>query len=203
MIYSLRGTLLEASPGEAVIECGGVGYLLGMPASAVGALPPAGQVATVYTHMAVSENDVSLYGFIDVAQRRLFLLLTTVSGVGPKAGLAILSALTPQQITLAVSAGDFKAFTAAQGVGPKLAQRLVLELKDKLAKGFGEGGLSMADVAVAAGSPAVQGAPQQAVAALVALGYSQSEAGAAVAPIDPGLPVGEIVRLALRGMSKN
>lgn len=199
MIYSLTGILKEAMPGQIVIECSGVGYLISMPATDIGALPPIGDAATVYTHMNVTENDVSLYGFANRTGREMFLMLTTVSGVGPKAGLAVLSALTPDQIVLAVSAGDHKAFTAAQGIGPKIAQRLVLELRDKVAKGIAAGGLNMQDVA-AVSSPAAQGAPQQAVAALITLGYTQSEAASAVAGIDAAQPVSEIIRLALKAM---
>jgi len=198
MIYSLTGKMVENLPGTAVIECGGVGYLLSLPAPAAGVLPAVGEVATVYTHLHVSENDVALYGFTSPAERKMFLLLTGVSGVGPRVGLAILSVLPPDRIVLAVSAGDHKAFTAASGVGPKLGQRLVLELKDKVAKGFTGTGLAMQDVAAAAGPGG--GAAQQAVAALVTLGYGQSEAAAAVAPIDPGLPLAEIIRLALKSM---
>ena len=127
----------------------------------------------------------------------MFLMLTSVSGVGPKAGLAILGAMAPRQIVLAVSAGDHKAFTVAPGVGPKLGQRLVLELRDKVEKGFSGEGISLADVA-AVSAPSVAGAAQQALAALVSLGYTQSEAAQAVAGIDSTMPVEEIVRMALR-----
>lgn len=199
MIYSLTGTLLEKTAAEVVIDCGGVGYLAAIPATAAGALPAVGQQATVYTHLHVTENDVALYGFESAAQRGMFTQLTSVSGVGPKAALAILSALSPQKIALAAAAGDHKAFTAAQGVGPKLAQRIVLELKDKLAKELAPGGVGAGDIGAVA-APAA-GAAGQAVAALVALGYTQTEAAAAVAPIDPALPVGEITRLALRSMA--
>lgn len=197
MIYSLAGKLVEKSVSEVVVECGGVGYLVQMPSTAVGAMPAVGEQTTVYTHMNVTENDVSLFGFATLAQREMFRMLTSVSGVGPKAGLSILSALTEDRIVLAVSAGDYKALTAANGVGPKLAQRLVLELKDKVAKGLPTtmDAVSLQDVsATSAGSGA------QAVAALVTLGYTQSEAAEAVSKIDPGMPVAEIIRLALRSM---
>uniref|UniRef100_S0DDW0 Putative Holliday junction ATPdependent DNA helicase ruvA n=1 Tax=termite gut metagenome TaxID=433724 RepID=S0DDW0_9ZZZZ len=199
MIYSLTGIIDEAAPGLAVIRCAGVGYLVHMPQSAVGALPAPGGEATVYTCLNVAENDVSLYGFPTRAEREMFLMLTGVSGVGPKAALSILSVLTPDRVALAVSAGDFKAFTAASGVGPKLGQRLVLELRDKVAKSFASGGITAADLA-AAPAPGGQSAPSQAVAALVGLGYTQSEAASAVAQIDPGLPAAEIIRLSLRSM---
>ncbi len=198
MIYSLTGTLDEAAPGVAVLRCAGVGYLVHMPQSAVGALPAPGGEATVYTCLNVAENDVSLYGFTSRAEREMFLLLTGVSGVGPKAALAILSVLTPDRVALAISAGDYKAFTAASGVGQKLGQRLVLELQGKVAKGFAGGmdGLNLA----AAPAPGAKSAPGQAVAALTGLGYTQSEAAAAVAQIDPSLPAAEIIRLALRSI---
>lgn len=199
MIYSLTGTLMEQMGDEIVVQCGGVGYLLRVPFSALGALPAPGGEATVYTYMNVSENDVALFGFATKTEREMFIMLTSVSGVGPKVGLAILSALPPDRIVLAVSAGDHKAFTAANGVGPKLAQRLVLELKDKVAA-FGTGGLTLGDV-TAASSPAA-GAAAQAVAALVNLGYTQSEAAVAVAKIDPSLPLAEMIRLALQGMGE-
>lgn len=201
MIYSLTGTLRDVSGSEVVIECAGVGYLVRVPGNVLGKLPAVGSSTTLFTIMNVSDNDVSLFGFADRTGREMFQMLTTVSGVGPKVGLAILSALTPENIVLAVSSGDHKAFTAASGVGPKLGQRLVLELKDKVAKGFAEGGLSMQDVQMAAG-PGGHGPSQQAIAALVSLGYTQGEAASAVAKIDPGMPVPEIIRLALQGMAK-
>lgn len=196
MIYSLTGTLLEKSVQDAVIECAGVGYLVAIPGTAAGALPAVGEKATLFTSLHISENDVSLFGFATPEDRTMFLLLTGVSGVGPKVGLALLSALAPGKIALAVSAGDFKTLTAASGVGPKLAQRLVLELRDKLAAWAG-GGVTLADVQ-AATSPQPGNLPAHAVAALVNLGYSQSEAAAAVSGIDPALPLAEIIRLALR-----
>ena len=150
--------------------------------------------------MSVTENDVSLYGFATEEQQACFEMLTAVSGVGPKVGLAILSVMEPQRVALAISAGDHKAFKAASGVGPKLAQRIVLELKDKVAKGFVDG-ISLEDVAgTAADTPATQSSAQ-AIAALVSLGYSQSEAALAVSKIDATLPVEEIIKLALRGMA--
>ena len=155
--------------------------------------------ATLYTVMSVTENDISLYGFATEEQQSCFELLTAVSGVGPKVGLAILSVMEPDRVALAISAGDHKAFKAASGVGPKLAQRIVLELKDKVAKGFVDG-INLEDVGAATAAPAAQGAGQ-AIAALVSLGYSQSEAALAVSKIDASLPVEEIIKLALRGMA--
>ena len=200
MIYCLTGKIVKKSMSAVVLSCGGVGYYAQCPASVAGALPGVGQETTLYTVMSVTENDVSLYGFATEEQQACFEMLTAVSGVGPKVGLAILSVMEPQRVALAISAGDHRAFKAANGVGPKLAQRIVLELKDKVAKGFVDG-ISLEDVAGAAsGEPASQSSAQ-AIAALVSLGYSQSEAALAISKIDATLPVEEIIKLALRGMA--
>lgn len=200
MIYCLTGKIVKKSMNAVVLSCGGVGYYAQCPASVAGALPGVGREATIYTVMSVTENDVSLYGFATEEQQVCFEMLTAVSGVGPKVGLAILSVMEPERVALAISAGDHKAFKAASGVGPKLAQRIVLELKDKVAKGFVDG-ISLEDVAGAsAQTPAAQSS-SQAIAALVSLGYSQSEAALAVSKIDAALPVEEIIKLALRGMA--
>ena len=200
MIYCLTGKIVKKSLNAVVISCAGVGYYAQCPASVAGALPGVGQETTLYTVMSVTENDVSLYGFATEEQQACFEMLTAVSGVGPKVGLAILSVMDPQRVALAISAGDHKAFKAASGVGPKLAQRIVLELKDKVAKGFVDG-ISLEDVAgAAADTPASQGSAQ-AIAALVSLGYTQSEAALAISKIDATLPVEEIIKLALRSMA--
>ena len=200
MIYCLTGKIVKKSMSAVVLSCGGVGYYAQCPASVAGALPGVGKEATLYTVMSVTENDVSLYGFATEEQQACFEMLTAVSGVGPKVGLAILSVMEPQRVALAISAGDHKAFKAANGVGPKLAQRIVLELKDKVAKGFVDG-ISLEDVAGAASDAPASQSSAQAIAALVSLGYSQSEAALAIAKIDATLPVEEIIKLALRGMA--
>ena len=194
MIYSLTGKILKKTLDTVVISCAGVGYAVQVPLTTAESLPAPGREGTVYTVMNVTENDVSLYGFATEEQRSCFKMLTSVSGVGPKAGLAILSIMTPERVALAASSGDHKAFTKANGVGPKLAQRIALELKDKVGKGFGGG--------AAAAAPAPSSAPAQAVAALVALGYNTSDAAAAVARIDETLPVQDIIKIALRGLSR-
>lgn len=201
MIYCLSGKIVKKSLDAVVISCGGVGYYAQCPASVAGALPGVGKETTLYTVLNVTENnDINLYGFATEQQQAWFKLLTSVSGVGPKVGLAILSVMEPERVALAISAGDHKAFKAASGVGPKLAQRITLELKDKVAKGFVEG-VSLEDVSGAASDGAASQGSAQAIAALVSLGYSQSEAALAVAKIDTALPVEEIIKLALRGMA--
>ena len=128
MIYSLSGKIIKKTLNAVVVSCGGVGYYVQCPTSVAGALPGVGREATLYTVMSVTENDISLYGFATEEQQSCFELLTAVSGVGPKVGLAILSVMEPDRVALAISAGDHKAFKTASGVGPKLAQRIVLEL---------------------------------------------------------------------------
>lgn len=197
MIDSLHGNLLEKTIDHAVLECAGVGYLVILSAAAAGALPAVGEACRIYTDLRISENDISLYGFAARQEREMFRRLTAVSGVGPKAGLAILGVLAPERIVLAVAGGDYKAFTAAQGVGPKLAQRIVLELKDKL-KGLTGGADSLL------GQAAVQAADSaaQANAALMSLGYTAAEAAQALTGVDSALPVQEMIRLALQQLGK-
>ncbi len=200
MIYCLTGKIVKKSMNAVVLSCGGVGYYAQCPASVAGALPGVGKEATIYTVMSVTENDMSLYGFATEQQQACFEMLIAVSGVGPKVGLAILSVMEPDRVALAISAGDHKAFKAASGVGPKLAQRIVLELKDKVAKGFVDG-ISLEEVAGALADTQASQGSSQAIAALVSLGYSQSEAALAVSKIDAALPVEEIIKLALRSMA--
>lgn len=200
MIYCLTGKIVKKSLNAVVLSCGGVGYYTQCPASVAGALPGVGQEATLYTVMSVTENDVSLYGFATEEQQACFEMLTAVSGVGPKVGLAILSVMEPQRVALAISAGDHKAFKAASGVGPKLAQRIVLELKDKVsseavAQGFQA---ELPAAALSASGPAAE-----AISALVVLGYSQSEAAVAVGQCDPALPVEEMIKFGLKKLATN
>ena len=123
MIYSLTGKILKKTLDTVIISCAGVGYAVQVPLTTAESLPAPGREGTVYTVMNVTENDVSLYGFATEEQRSCFKMLTSVSGVGPKAGLAILSIMTPERVALAASSGDHKAFTKANGVGPKLWPR--------------------------------------------------------------------------------
>ena len=198
MIVCLTGKLLEKTPDAAVISCAGVGYFVSIPSGTAGALPAVGEECTLYTCMNITENDVSLYGFADRESQTMFRLLTSVSGVGPRVGLAILSALSPERIVLAASSGDHKALTAANGVGPKLAQRIVLELRDKVGKALG----TLTVDASSGAAPAPAGGVAQAIAALTSLGYTGSEAAQALAGLDVSLPASELIRLALQGIGK-
>lgn len=196
MFYSIKGTLIHTEPGLAVVECGGVGFKCFTTLNTQRALPNPGEETKLYTHLNVREDALDLFGFATMGELNCFKMLTSVSGVGPKVGLAILSELAPEQVAMAVATGDSKTLTRASGVGAKLAQRITLELKDKVkgmqtsAQGFAPAGI------VSAASNA--GA---AVNALTVLGYSPSEAAAVVGRFDSALPVEELIRLSLKSMA--
>lgn len=178
-----------------VLECNGVGYLCRVSLQTQKQMPKQGAAATLYTHLSVREDAVELFGFATKAERSCFQLLTAISGVGPKAGLAVLSVLTPEQVATAAATGDSRAFTAASGVGKKLAERIVLEIKDKVkAMQAGTG----AAAAAPAGVRSAAGNAQAAVDALAVLGYSEREAAAVVAKLDSSLAVETLIREALK-----
>lgn len=198
MFYSLTGKLVHTEPGLAVLDVGGVAFKCFTSMSTLRNLPRLNETATLYTHLNVREDALDLFGFLSQGELNCFKLLTGISGVGPKVGIAILSELTPEAVALAAAAGDAKRFTKANGVGAKLAQRIVLELKDKV-KSLSASGLSMEDVQ--AGGPSASGNAAQAVEALVTLGYSPSDAAAAVGRLDSELPPEELIRLALKSFA--
>ena len=196
MIYSVTGTLVHTEPGAAIVDVGGVAFRCMTSMNTLRCLPKLSEKTTLYTYLNVREDALDLFGFATKGELSCFRLLTTISGVGPKVGLAILSQLTPEDVALAAAAGDAKRFTKTNGVGPKLAQRIVLELKDKVRDL--SGGVSMENVPQP-GGPSASGNASQAVNALVTLGYSPSDAAAAVGRLDSSLPPEELIRLALRG----
>ena len=196
MIYYLSGPVTILEPGLAVIECAGIGYGCRVTAYTAGQLK-LNQNARLYISESIREDAHDLFGFISREEQRCYELLTSVNGVGPKAAMSILSAGGPQNFTLAVMTGDEKMLTAAQGVGKKIAQRIILELKDKL------GGSSM-ELDFSTG-PAVSAASHQgnaalAHAALQELGYSPAEISTALKGVDPTASTEEMVRHALRAM---
>lgn len=195
MFYSLTGTVAHTEPGVAVIDVGGVAFKCLTSMGTLRALPRTGGKATLYTYLNVREDALDLYGFYTQAELNCYKLLTAISGVGPKAALAILSEMAPEDVALAAAAGDAKRFTRANGVGAKLAQRIVLELKDKV-KGLSFAGTGMD--AVEPGGSSAAGNAAQAAEALVTLGYTPSEAAAAVGRLDSQLPAEELIRLALK-----
>lgn len=208
MIHFIHGTLSDVAEGLVVVEAAGVGYGIHVPASVIGALPPIGEDIKIYTYFSLTQNGVDLYGFLSPEDRAMFMMLLTVSGIGPKGALGILSALTPDDLRMAIVTGDSKAISRAPGVGNKTAQRVVLELKDKLdatevfssALDHSHGGGAAVDAGVAAG---VYGAQKEAVEALVALGYSNVEASRAVKKVElsEGMTVDQILKASLKNLN--
>ena len=194
MLYYVSGVVTVLEPSLAVVDCGGVGYGCRVTAYTAGQLK-LNQTAKLFITESIREDAFDLFGFISKEEQRCFELLTTVNGVGPKAAMAILSP-GPQNFTLAVMTGDEKMLTAAQGVGKKLAQRIILELKDKLGGASAEMDFSMP----VAAAPAQQGNLQLATAALQELGYSPSEVAMALKGADATATTEELVRFALRAM---
>lgn len=196
MIYYVSGKVAILEPGLAVIDCGGVGYGCRISGYAAAQLK-LNTNARLFVSESIREDAYELYGFISKEEQRCFELLTGINGVGPKAALSILSAGGPQNFTLAVMTGDEKMLTAAQGVGKKIAQRIILELKDKI------GGSGM-EFDLSAGAPAVpvqgSGNLAMATAALQELGYSPTEISTALKGVDPNASTEEMVRHALRAM---
>ena len=197
MLYYVSGNVAILEPGLAVIDCGGVGYGCRVTAYTAGQLK-LNQQARLFVTESIREDAYDLYCFISKEEQRCYELLTSVNGVGPKAAMAILSSGGPQNFTLAVMTGDEKMLTAAQGVGKKIAQRIILELKDKL------GGSSMEldfSTGPAAASPVQSGnTAALAHAALQELGYSAAEINTALKGVDPKATTEEMIRYALRAM---
>lgn len=196
MIYSLTGEIVAVEPNGFAIQCGGIAFFCYSTMNTMTKIGAKGTKATVYTYLNVREDAMELFGFATMNELDAYKQLITVSGVGPKAALAILSAMTPDQLALSIASGDVKAITKAQGVGTKIAQRIVLELKNKFSTELTE---EQSDV-VAAVQSATGGDFDEAVEALIQLGYSRSEAAVAVGKLDKSLPVEELIRLALKSL---
>ncbi len=200
MFYYLNGTVAHLGPYLAVIDCGGVGYAC-RTTNTTQARLKLGEKGKLYTFLNVREDAMELYGFATQDELNLFELLLSVSGVGPKAALSILSANSPANLALSIITGDEKALTCAPGIGKKIAQRVILELKDKLAKGQTIGG------GESYGGTGVTVIPEnklsEATAALAVLGYSQGEIGAALKGVDlDSLTLEQIIKEALKKMMK-
>ncbi len=203
MFYYISGKLVSASPSFAVIDAGGIGYKLTISENTYNALPPRhtqnAPTVKLYTYMAVREDDVELFGFYSEAELSSFKMLLGVSGVGPKAAIAILSLLTPEKFALAVCTEDRKTIAKANGIGPKTAARVILELKDKLMK---ETDLSSAvndSIGTSAPIPTGSGKLSEAQDALMVLGYSRAEAQNVLKNIDTqSLGLEEIIKKALK-----
>lgn len=196
MIYYVSGPVTVLEPGLAVVECGGVGYGCHVTTYTASQLK-LNQSARLYVTESIREDAHDLFGFISREEQRCYELLTSVNGVGPKAAMAILSSGGPQNFTLAVMTGDEKLLTAAQGIGKKIAQRIILELKDKIGGKNMELDFSMPTVSAA---PQAGGSLAMARAALQELGYSPAEIQTALKGADPNATTEELVRFALRAM---
>lgn len=196
MYYYVCGTVAEIGPNLAVVDCGGVGYACATTNYTLSQLKK-GERAKLFTYLHVREEIFDLYGFASQAELSSFKMLLGVSGVGPKAALAILSAGTPDQLALSIVTRDEKALTGVPGIGKKIAQRIILELKDKLAKeqgSFDARGGTLSPALVSGGKT------NEAASALAVLGYSSQEIGAALKGIDSELPLEEMIRQALKKM---
>lgn len=201
MFDYIRGTVISCSVGSLVLETGGVGWHLLVSAKCAAHFADKKE-ARVYTHLSMGSSDrpaMSLFGFYSDTERRMFQYLIDISGIGPKVAMSILSVLTPEELSLCVLSGDAKALTAAQGLGLKGAQKIILELKDKLAKGMPN---SVSSLGTANPSAAV-GDISEAVNALVVLGYQPQEAASAVRSVaDRAKNLEDLIRLALRSMGE-
>lgn len=202
MLFFLTGTVALVEPGLVVLECGGVGYACKTTNYTVGSIQK-GKSATLYTHLSVRDDSIDLYGFSTKEEKRLFLLLISVSGVGPKAALSILSTSSPSQLALSIITEDVKTLTMAPGIGKKIAQRIVLELKDKLAKeqkaeqGEITAFLSDANLLIP------EDKLSEAGAALAVLGYRPPEIQQALKGVAvSNLSREEIIKAALKNMMK-
>ena len=209
MYYYIRGELVASTPNMAVVDAGGVGYKMTVSENTYRALPrrtDKNPTVILYTYLSVREDGVELYGFINERELSSFKMLLSVSGVGPKAAMAILSLLTPEKFALAVCTEDKKTISKANGVGPKTAARIILELRDKLMKETSiDEDLSAAVLdhsAEAAGAPA-RGKMSEAMDALLVLGYTRSEAQNALKTIDTqALSIEDIIKEALKKLMK-
>ena len=199
MLYSVRGKLIAIESNAAVVECGGVGYMCQTTMNTLKAVKLNTEV-TLYTYLNVREDAVDLFGFATKAELETFKNLISVSGVGPKAGLAVLSELSPEQVAMAIASDDLKTITRAQGIGKKIAQRIVLELKDKLAKAAKEYS-SFAQAAQNSVNVSTGNVPK-AIEALGVLGYSPSDVSPVLATLDSTLPVEQLISLTLKQMGR-
>ena len=196
MFYSLRGKLINVDNLSIAVECGGVGYKCNITQNTLNELPAVGEEVFVYTHLNVREDAMELFGFSKLNELNCFRLLTSVSGVGARVGVAILSTLSPEQVAMAIASNDSKVLTMAPGVGNKLAQRIILELKDKV-----ENSQAALQIGQNSFTKMTKGNAVAAINALSVLGYSQSEAAAAVAKFDENMKVEELIKNALKSMA--
>lgn len=206
MISYIKGPLTAIEEDVIVVEAGGVGMGIHVPLSVLDRLPGIGREVTVYTYFQVREDAMSLYGFLNRQDREMFRQLIGVNGVGPKAALGILSTMTPDDLRMAIVTGDAKAISRAPGIGPKTAQRLILDLKDKVSMEEVLGNLALPSdggASPALGTIGMGEAAKEAVQALVALGYSNMEANKAVKQVEvtETMTAEDVLKASLRYLS--
>ena len=211
MFYYINGKLTHLAPGFAVLDVGGVGYRLTVSGTTYNAMPPRSASnppsVRLYTHLAVREDDIELFGFATEAELSSFRMLISVSGVGPKAAMSVLSFLTPEKFALAVCTDDRKTIAKANGIGPKTAARIILELKDKMLRENGgelsSGGGALPEAGAADGPGGGRGKLSEAMEALLVLGYTRAEASAALKDMDiASMELEEIIRKTLKKLMK-
>ena len=202
MIYSLKGTLIHRTNNYAVVECGGVGFKCSTSLTSIREMPSIGEEVMLYTHMAVREDAIELFGFTTTQELECYKILTSVSGVGAKVGLAILSDFTPEQVAVCIASEDSKTLTKAAGVGNKLAQRIVLELKDKMKKLNPNPNSKENAVPSAAVSSKDLGNIRNDVEALAVLGYSSNDVMPILTQFDSSLSVEELIHKTLLEMGR-
>lgn len=195
MIYSVQGELTYWEAGLAVVECGGVGYACRTTMNTLAKIRELDEVK-LYTYLHVTENSLDLFGFADNAELGAFKQLISVSGVGPKAALSILSDITPTKLALCIASGDFKTLTKSPGIGAKIAQRIILELKDKVAKEQKINAKDLQSVSVSSGDNFTE-----ALTALQTLGFSPAQCGAALSGADPASSVEELIKYGLKNLA--
>ena len=197
MIYSVRGKLTHIENNLAVVECAGVGYAVRTSAVTISRLPGMGEETTLYTYLHISENSIDLFGFADQGELNCFKMLLGVTRVGPRAALSVLSSVTAEQFALAVASGDAKTLSRAPGLGMKTAQRIILELKDKISKEQAAAGISMPEIPLMTSSSNAS----EAINALVVLGYTQNEAAGVITKLDPELSVEDMIKQGLQKLA--
>lgn len=195
MIYSLKGKLTHWETGLAVIECGGVGYACRTTMNTLAKIRELDEVK-LYTYLHITENSLDLFGFADNGELSAFKQLISVSGVGPKAALSILSDITPSKLALCVASEDYKTLTKSPGIGAKIAQRIVLELKDKVAKEQKLSAKDLQSAAVSAGDNFTE-----AMTALQTLGFNPAQCGAALSGANPSSSVEELIKFGLKNLA--
>jgi Holliday junction DNA helicase RuvA len=200
MFYSITGTVVFYDSQSVAVSCSGVSFKCLTSMNTLKRVAKKGEEVTLFTHLNVREDALDLFGFADERELDCFKLLISISGIGPKMALAILSVLSPDELSLAIASGDSKAIASAPGIGSKKAQRIIMELKDKIASGMAEGMFDseIASVAQVSGS----GNTAEAISALTMLGYSQTEAASAVSKLDVNDSVENLIKNALKLLSK-